>query len=115
MCIKIVKEDSEISYDPQIPLENQIKDSEEIFINYNSKDESIGKFLSEMERICAIGINLNVKINFVNTNSIEGARTKRKVKKIKKDLNINEAIKLLTSLQLKTDKTLQELAVFCRK
>lgn len=115
MCVKILKENLELKYDPKIPLEKQIDGSEEIFINYDSSDESISRFLSEMERICSIGLNLNVKINFVNENFIDGARTKRKIKKIKKDLNLNEAIKILTGLQSKTDKTLKELSAFCRK
>lgn len=115
MCVKIVKEDLELKYDPEIPLEKQLEGSEEVFINYDSNDDSITKFLSEMERVCSIGLDLNVKINFVNNNSIQGARSKRKVKKIKKDLNLNEAIKILVDLQSKTDKTLKELSAFCRK
>ena len=115
MCIKIIKDDLEIKYNPEIPIEQQLKGSEEIYIKYDSSDKTIGRFLSEMEKICAMGLNLDVKINFTNNDSIQGAKTKRKIKKIKKDLNLNEAIKILAILQSKTDETLKELSNFCRK
>ena len=37
-------------YNPEIPIEQQLKGSEEIYIKYDSEDKTITRFLSEMEK-----------------------------------------------------------------
>jgi allophanate hydrolase subunit 1 len=117
MCIKIKWSDAEIKYDSEKPLEDQISGSKEVLIKYDPQDPDMDKFLSEMERLCSsgIGVGSDIKIDVLHNNYLNGAKAMRQVKRLKKDLNLNEAIKLLTKLQSTTDKALQEISNYCHK
>lgn len=115
MCIKIISTDSESKYNASIPLEKQINNCSEVLIQYDPKDKDLGKFLSEMERLCSSGISANIKLDVVHNNSVVGMKAKKQLQRITKDLDINEAIKLLTKIHSTTDKTLKELSIFCQK
>lgn len=117
MCIRIKSSDSEIKYDSSIPLEDQIAGSKEVVIKYDPKDPDIDRFICEMERVCSNGISIgaDLKVDVIHNDCIFGLKAKKQVKRLTKDLNLNEAIKLLTNLQSKTDKALGELSNFCRK
>lgn len=117
MCIRIKGLDSEVKYDAARPLEEQIVGSKEVVIKYDPKDPDIDAFLCEMERMCSSGISIgtDVRVDVIHNNHLKGVKAKRQVKRLNKDLSLNEAIKLLTNLQSKTDKTLEELSIFCRK
>lgn len=117
MCIRIIGLDSDVKYNSEKPLEEQIVGSKEVVIKYDPKDTDIDKFLCEMERLCSNGVSLgtDLRVDVIHNNHLSGVKAKKQVKRLNKDLNLNEAIKLLTSLQSKTDKTLEELSNFCRK
>lgn len=117
MCIRIKGLDSDVKYNSDRPLEEQILGSKEVVIKYDPKDRDIDKFLCEMERLCSRGISVgtDIRVDVIHNNHIKGARAKNQVKRLNKDLNLNEAIKLLTNLQSKMDKSLGELSSFCRK
>jgi len=113
MCIKIVVSKKEVKYDVKRPLEEQIVGSSQIVINYEPKDPSIDKFLDEVDRLCKNGISakLNIKIN---TNShILGMKSKKEIFKIAKDIEINEVIKIMTTMQAEADKKLEEMVNYC--
>lgn len=114
MCIRIIGSGSEDKYNSEIPLENQIQDKE-VIIKYDPKDPDIDKFLCEMERLCSNGISANVKVDVIHNDCLNGIKAKKQIKRLSKDLNLNEAIKLLTTLHSKTDKALEELSLFCQK
>ena len=113
MCIKIVKLKEEVSYDSNKPLEEQIKGSKQIIINYEPKDLSVDKFLDEVERMCKNGISASLNIKFNHNNHIAGAKAKKKVAKLSKDLNINELVKAVVSAHADADKKLEEIAQSC--
>ncbi len=115
MCVKIINPDSEVKYNSAIPLEEQIKASKRVRITYEKKDPDIDKFLCEMERLCRNGTSIYLDVEVLHNNQIKGARANKQMKRLMKDLNVNEAIKLLVKLQRVTDITLGELADYCQK
>jgi hypothetical protein len=116
MCIRIISSDSEeIKYNSKRPLEEQIAGSKEVIIKYDPKDTDIDKFLIEMRSLVCRGISTNVKVDVVHSNFLKGIKAKQQINRIKKELTVNEAIKLLSNLQSTTDKCLEELSNFCRK
>jgi hypothetical protein len=115
MCVKIIGPDTETKYDVGRPLEDQVCGSQKVVIDYNPLDPDINTFVCEMERLRDNGISADVKVDFLPNNFMSGMKVKNQVKKLTKDLNLNEVIKLLTVLQNKTDKALEELSSFCHK
>lgn len=113
MCIKIVRSKDEISYDMSEPLEDQLKGSKQVIVNYEPKDPSIDKFLDEMERLCKKGISATVNIKFNHNNNLLGAKAKKEMNKLAKDLDINELIKMITVAQAEADKKLEEITKLC--
>src|ERR1035438_7277640 len=90
MCIKIIRADDEIKYDKSKPLEDQIKGSKQIVIDYTPNDPSLERFLDEIERFCQTGINRTLNIKVKHNNNVMGAKVKSKIKEYAKDLKINE-------------------------
>jgi site-specific recombinase XerC len=115
MCIRIYNSDLGAKYDSSVPLDMQIQSADRIVVKYEQKDPDIDKFLSEMERLCRTGVSANVNVEVVHNNHLKGAKALKQVKRLMKDLNVNEAIKLLVNLQQKTDIALEELATYCQK
>lgn len=113
MCVKIVNSISETKYDSKKPLEQQVSNNDRVVIKYESKDPDIDKFLDEMERCCKTGICLNIDVDMSHENNLKGMRAKRQAKRLVKDLNLNEAIKLLVSMHSQADRTLKEMSDFC--
>lgn len=112
MCVKIIGI-TEHEFDPKIPLESQIKDAKEIYVNYDSCDLKIESFLGQMEMMAKNGISCNAEI-VVNPNSdLDGFRFERKINKIKKKINVNEIAKSLTILHADTDRKLNEISEIC--
>jgi hypothetical protein len=113
MCIKIIRAEDEIKYDINKPLEEQIRGSKQIVVDYEPNDPSLEKFLDEIERFCQTGISrtFNIKVN--HNSSIMGAKVKNKMKMYSKDLELNEVIKSLVNSFSNTDKKLEEIAEMC--
>jgi hypothetical protein len=115
MCVRLIDDGMVCNYDSSRPLEEQIGNDTQVVINYEPKDPDINTFLVEMERLCKSGISANVKVEIQHNNAIKGIKAKKQLKRLKKDLDLNQAIKLLVNLQRKTDITLEELSNFCRE
>lgn len=113
MCIKIVTSTEEISYDMERPLEDQIRGSRRIVVNYEPFDPTIDKFLDEVERLCKNGVTANLNIKFNHNNNLIGAKIGKEMTKLSKDLDINEVIKLMVTAQAEADKKLEELSSIC--
>lgn len=109
MCIKIVRTKEEVKYDSSMPLEEQIRGSKQIVINYEPNDTSVGVFLGEINRLCKSGISANLNIKVINNNFIAGAMVKKQVNEVAEDLEINDLIKLMVTSHSETDKKLEEL------
>lgn len=110
MCIKIVNASREIPYDASKPLEEQIKGSEQIIVDYEPFDKSMDKFLSEVERFSRTGIDAKLHITVMHNDNIFGFKVKQKLKKAKSDITLNEIIKLMVLSHCAADKKLEDLA-----
>lgn len=115
MCIKILSDGLELKYDAAKPLEQQLLGCQKVVINYEPKDPDMDSFLSEMERLCKNGITCDVSIDISHSNHINGAKAHKQLKRLRKDLDLNEAIKLLVNLHSATDIKLSEMAEFCKR
>jgi len=115
MPIRIITAESEVKYNASVPLENQINGGERIIVRYEKKNPDIGKFVREIERLSRNGISANISVEVLHSDDLQGAKTKKLVKKLVKDLDINEVIKLLTNFHHTSDKRLGELAIYCQK
>lgn len=113
MCVTIVKAKEEVKYNMAIPLEQQLKGSKKIVVNYVPKDPSIDSFLDEIEKMCKNGISANLNITFNHNNNLSGAKAKNKALKLSKDLDVNELIKLMAALHSETDRKLEDIAKYC--
>lgn len=109
MCIKIVRNKETVEYDMQLPLEDQIKGSKQIVVDYRPEDPSIEKFMDEIERLLQSGISAHLNIKVLHNNTISGARVKRKTSDIVSGVNFNEVIKLMTLVQSVADTRIDEL------
>jgi hypothetical protein len=111
MCIKI----DQLKYDTKRPLEDQLRNSEKVVINYDPKDPDMDHFLGEMERLVKTGISCNVSLDIAHNNFLKGAKAKKQIKRLKKDLDLNEAIKLLVNIHSELDKQLEKISSLCRE
>lgn len=115
MCIRIVKLKEETAYDSSRPLEEQIKGSREVLVDYNPTDSSVDHFLSEVERLCKTGVTASLNIKFKHNNNLSGARIGKQMRKIANGLDLNEFIKSIALLQSEADKRLEEMSALCLK
>ena len=110
MCIKIVNDKQEVSYDDSKPLEDQLLGCEQIIVNYEPFDTKIDKFLQEVDRFSRTGISEKLNIKVMHNNHIFGFKVKQKLQQASNKLVLNDIIKLMVLSQLETDRKLEELA-----
>jgi hypothetical protein len=115
MCIKILHCESTTKYDSSKSLSEQLNNAKEVIIDYDPKDPDLDKFLGEMEKLVQKGISCNVSLDITHNNHLKGAKAKKQIKRIKKDLDLNEAIKFLVNIHSEFDKQLESISLFCRK
>lgn len=115
MCIRIIHKDAEFKYNSKKPLEQQLYGSEQVVIRYEPKDRDIDIFVGEVERLCKTGVCINANIKVLHNNHLKGAKAKKLMDRLSKDLNLNEAIKILVTMQSETNRKLEELSTFCSK
>lgn len=110
MCIKLVNQSEEIPYDCGKPLEDQIQGVELVVVNYIPFDESVDRFLAEVERFAKTGIDAKLNIRVIHNDHIIGFRLKQKLRRASNDITLNEIIKLMVLSHVETDKKLEDLA-----
>lgn len=115
MCIKIVRTKEEFSYDPSKPIEDQIKGSKQILIDYKPNDTSLEKFLDEVERICKSGFSAHMNIKVVHNNFVKGMRVKKRTGQLSNGIDLNDVMKKMALMQSDMDKHLEELSNICFK
>jgi len=104
-----------MKYDPGVPLEEQFTDSQTVVINYEPRDPDMDRFMDEMERLAKTGVSCNVSLEISHNNNIKGIKAKRQIERLKKDLNLNEAIKTLVNIHSELDKKLESISILCRE
>jgi len=115
MCVKILKNNTEVSFDPEKEFMPQVNGAEKVVVNYQPKDKEVMGFIKCMEQCVKLGVNPNIKLQVNYDNQIEGARAKRKLKKALNDINLNEIVKLMVFAQNSVDKKLEEISSLCLK
>lgn len=110
MCIKIVNDYEEISYDTSRPLEDQLKGSEQIIVNYEPFDKSVDHFLAEVDRIAKHGIVAKLDIKVIHNDHVFGFKVRQQLKKATNDITLNEIIKLMVLSHCSIDRKLEDLA-----
>jgi len=113
MCIRIIHENEEVKYDSSRPLEEQLLGSKSIIVTYDSKDSDIDVFVGEVERLCKTGVCLDTNVKVIHNNHLKGAKAKKLMERLSKDLELNEAIKILVTMQSEMNKKLEKLSSFC--
>ena len=114
MCVKIVRLKSSEEYDTTRPLEEQLRGSKQVIINYSPKDPAIDHFLGEVERLCKTGVTASLNIQFNHNNQLTGAKIHKQLNKLAKDLDLNEVIKFMVKAQAEADKKIDEMIELCR-
>lgn len=115
MCIRIIHENEEVKYDSSEPLEQQLLGSKRVVVTYEPKDRDIDRFVAEVERLCKTGVSISANVEVVHKNSVGGAKAKKLMKRLTKDLELNEAIKILVTMQSEMNRKLEVLSTFCAK
>jgi hypothetical protein len=113
MCIKIIRNKEECLYDPEIPLEEQVRGAKQVVVNYDPTGSATDTFVAQLERIVKSGINcqMNIKVNANNT--LNGYRLERKIEQYSKEIDVNEIIHTLVKGQCQSDKILNEMSELC--
>ena len=115
MCVKILRNNEEVSFDPDKEFMPQVLGSDRVVVNYKPKDKEVAVFIDCMEQCAKLGINPKLTIHVNYEDQIGGTKTKRKIKKALSDININEVVKLVAMSQQSTDKKLEEISSLCLK
>lgn len=113
MCVKIVRLKETKPYDVNRPLEEQLRGSKQVVVNYEPKDPSIDRFLTEVERLCKNGVTASLNIQFNHNNYVKGKRLQKEVQKLAEDLDLNEVIKFMVTAQAEADKKIEEMLQLC--
>lgn len=113
MCVKIIKNKTQTDYDLKKPLAPQLKGSTQIIVDYTPSDPSLDVFLDEVEKICATGVNCDLKIKVIKNNYLSAAKFEKKIKKYEKDIKINNLIKAIAVGYQQTDQQLEEISSYC--
>lgn len=115
MCIKIIKDNVEFSYNIHKPIAEQIQGASQVLVNYKPNDEEIECFLEDIQYAAAAGIDWKVSVKVNYGEFLDGYKLKKQVKKALSDIDMNEIIKLMVLSQHDTDKKLEELYSLCQK
>lgn len=113
MCVKIVRVKETREFDVNVPLEEQLRGSKQVVVNYEPQDLSIERFLSEVERLCKSGISASLNIQFNHNNQLSGVKVQKRLSKLAKDLDINELVKFMVGAQADADKKIEEMLNLC--
>ena len=113
MCVKIIKSKKEIPYDTNVPLEDQIVGCTKVLVDFKPNDPQLEKFMDEIERFAETGLNFKVNVQVIHNAQILGAKIKKQVKKVQKDLSVNEIIKLFALTFDNSDRKLEEISNMC--
>lgn len=113
MCIKILKDNIETSYDSKKTLSEQVSGSEQILVHYEPFDKDIDSFLKEIENLANTGATCNLNIKVIHNDNIFGFKLRKKLRKATSDITVNEIIKLMVLSHAETDKKLSDLSDAC--
>jgi hypothetical protein len=116
MCIKIIRSDDWLEFNPKEPLEKQIVGAKEIVVNYDPKDPLLVNtdyLYTQMVKMYKNGISCNVDFRVNANNNLNGIKFERKIEKLKQALDTNEVLKKLTTFHANADKKLAELSEIC--
>jgi hypothetical protein len=113
MCVNIVTQKRKIKYNTDKPLEEQIGKCNRVVVDYNQEDKDVLIFMKELERIVKNGISVDLNVQVIHNDNIKGFRAKKRIDKLKNDLDINDIIKYMVKSQKEVDEKLNDLINCC--
>ena len=114
MCIVIKKSHEDLEFNPMEPLENQIRNSNQVVIDYDPIYRStVSSFMEQLDRIVKNGVSCKINIKVNNNHYLDGKKLDRQLKKFSVDLDVNEVVKTLVNNHLETDRRLEEISEMC--
>jgi hypothetical protein len=111
MCVEIIKPEHNVSFKPELPLEEQISGSKEVIIDCEPDCPKVIKFLDEVEKACKYGKTLGIKLKMVGNNLNLFSKTA----KLNKELATNDIISKMALIYDRADKGLAEISNMCKK
>jgi len=108
-------DNSETKYDVKRPLLEQIAHAKKVVIDYQPNDPDINTFVREMDSLCKRGVGKQFHVEIAHNNHMKGIKTKKQLTRLVREIQVNEAIKLLVTLQHHTENALEELVNFCKR
>jgi len=113
MCVKIIRSKEEVEFNPQEPLEQQVRGAKQIVVNYDPEDKRIQSFMEQVERIVRTGVSCQMNICVKPNNTLAGLRVERQFEMFNEELKMNEVVKALVKSHHETDKRLMEMSEMC--
>lgn len=115
MCVTILKNNQNISYDAGIPLDKQISKNDQLFIDYKANCSDVDLLLKEIDRLRFAGEmpECDIKVNY--NNNLCGFKLYKQVAKIKNDISISEVIKLMVISYQSIDRKFEDILNTCSK
>jgi len=112
MCVELVKSETQVSFKPELPLEEQICGCQEAIIDCEPDCPKVLKFLAEVEKACQYGKSLGIKLSLVDTHNFG---LFKKVKDLNQAIATSDIIHQIVLFHDKADRRLEEIANMCRK
>lgn len=110
MCVKIKTLSNSTLYRSDIPLVDQIKESNEILVYYKmEKDEDVELFIEELERMLRSGVDFDMKVKVIHNNHLNGARAKKKIERLLKGFQVNTVVKHAVKNHANIDRELKDM------
>lgn len=112
MCVEIFGSENKHSYKPELPLSEQICGCQEVLIDCGPNCPKVVKFLDEVEKVYKNGQSLPMQIKLSDNSSL---KLFSKIKKLNKELLLNDIIGQAVLIHKNADAKLKELSEMCLK
>lgn len=115
MSVQIIRSKEAIPFNPSIPLEEQVRGSKQIVIDYNPQDSSVTSFIEQFERLAKSGISCQMNIKFNCNHTLESYRAERQLEAISEEHEMNDVIKKIAEFSSHADRELSALSQMCAR
>lgn len=114
MCVRIFRDNQVVKYDMFQPLTEQIKENDEILVNYIEEDESVHHFLDALEEMSKTSYCHGLKIRIVHPDNLfNGYKATKSVSEAVQNMTFNDIIRIMTLVHHEADKKLTEMVEIC--
>lgn len=112
MCVKLTyQDDSSKEYDPNLPVEVQLKSIRSVKIRWDKKDcNNVNLFLTDLNRAMHFKLVEPFEVEVDHGDSLDGARAKKKAINAMNEMAVCWLIKELVNTQQHLDKKLENIS-----